>query len=50
MYDVSKIYELQTASVVWMFKQYLLKVNDIKSKKGADLLQHLVEYYHAQMK
>ncbi|XP_066268699.1 arf-GAP with SH3 domain, ANK repeat and PH domain-containing protein 2-like isoform X5 [Branchiostoma lanceolatum] len=28
--------------------EYLIKVNEIKTKKGADLLQHLVEYYHAQ--
>ena len=27
---------------------YLLKVNEIKTKKGADLLQHLVDFYHAQ--
>jgi len=28
--------------------EYLLKANDIKTKKGVDLLQHLVDYYHAQ--
>ncbi|XP_064596881.1 arf-GAP with SH3 domain, ANK repeat and PH domain-containing protein 2-like isoform X3 [Liolophura sinensis] len=28
--------------------EYLIKVNEIKTKKGADLLQHLVEYYKAQ--
>nr|CAD7259111.1 unnamed protein product [Timema shepardi]CAD7569147.1 unnamed protein product [Timema californicum] len=28
--------------------EYLIKVNDIKTKKGIELLQHLVEYYHAQ--
>ena len=28
--------------------EYLLKVNDIKTKKGVELLQHLVDYYHAQ--
>ncbi|KAK6630328.1 hypothetical protein RUM44_004995 [Polyplax serrata] len=28
--------------------EYLLKVNEIKTKKGIELLQHLVEYYHAQ--
>ncbi|XP_046429284.1 arfGAP with SH3 domain, ANK repeat and PH domain-containing protein isoform X2 [Neodiprion fabricii] len=27
---------------------YLIKVNEIKTKKGIELLQHLVEYYHAQ--
>ena len=30
--------------------QYLIKVNEIKTKKGADLLQHLVDYYQAQHK
>lgn len=28
--------------------QYLIKFNEIKTKKGIELLQHLVEYYHAQ--
>jgi Arf-GAP/SH3 domain/ANK repeat/PH domain-containing protein len=27
---------------------YLLKVNEIKTKKGVELLQHLIEFYHAQ--
>lgn len=30
--------------------EYLIKVNEIKTKKGIELLQHLVEYYHAQNK
>uniref|UniRef100_A0A4W5N655 ArfGAP with SH3 domain, ankyrin repeat and PH domain 1 n=1 Tax=Hucho hucho TaxID=62062 RepID=A0A4W5N655_9TELE len=28
--------------------QYLIKVNEIKTKKGVDLLQNLIKYYHAQ--
>ncbi|KAI1289605.1 Arf-GAP with SH3 domain, ANK repeat and PH domain-containing protein 1 [Halotydeus destructor] len=28
--------------------EYLLKANEIKTKKGVELLSHLVEYYHAQ--
>ncbi|XP_014679477.1 PREDICTED: arf-GAP with SH3 domain, ANK repeat and PH domain-containing protein 2-like isoform X2 [Priapulus caudatus] len=28
--------------------EYLIKVNEVKTKKGVELLQHLVEYYHAQ--
>ncbi|XP_071804297.1 arf-GAP with SH3 domain, ANK repeat and PH domain-containing protein 1-like isoform X1 [Asterias amurensis] len=28
--------------------EYLIKVNDIKSKKGAELVQHLVEFYRVE--
>ncbi|XP_042284332.1 arf-GAP with SH3 domain, ANK repeat and PH domain-containing protein 1a isoform X2 [Thunnus maccoyii] len=28
--------------------EYLIKVNEIKVKKGVDLLQNLIKYYHAQ--
>ena len=28
--------------------EFLIKVNEIKTKKGCELLQHLVEFYHAQ--
>ncbi|XP_039255228.1 arf-GAP with SH3 domain, ANK repeat and PH domain-containing protein 2-like isoform X2 [Styela clava] len=28
--------------------EYLIKANEIKTKKGVDLLQHLIDYYHAQ--
>lgn len=30
--------------------QYLLKVNEIKIKKGVDLLQNLIKYFYAQCK
>ncbi|KAL5013645.1 hypothetical protein ScPMuIL_007915, partial [Solemya velum] len=36
-----KIYQYQMC-------EYLIKVNEIKTKKGVDLLHHLVEYYKAQ--
>ncbi|RWS08892.1 arf-GAP with SH3 domain: ANK repeat and PH domain-containing protein 2-like protein [Dinothrombium tinctorium] len=36
-----KMYQLQMC-------EYLIKVNEIKTKKGVELLQHLVDYYHAQ--
>jgi len=29
---------------------YLIKVNEIKTKKGVELLQHLVDYYQAQLR
>ncbi|KAM5280887.1 arf-GAP with SH3 domain, ANK repeat and PH domain-containing protein 1 isoform 6-T6 [Ctenodactylus gundi] len=28
--------------------EYFIKVNEIKTKKGVDLLQNLIKYYHAQ--
>ncbi|XP_046549057.1 LOW QUALITY PROTEIN: arf-GAP with SH3 domain, ANK repeat and PH domain-containing protein 2-like [Haliotis rubra] len=28
--------------------EYLIKINEIRTKKGVDLLQYLVEFYHAQ--
>ncbi|XP_062842347.1 arf-GAP with SH3 domain, ANK repeat and PH domain-containing protein 2 [Trichomycterus rosablanca] len=28
--------------------EYLIKVNDIKTKKGVDLLQNLIKHYHSQ--
>ena len=36
-----KVFQLQMC-------EYLIKVNEIKTKKGVELLQHLVEYYNAQ--
>lgn len=36
-----KMFQLQAC-------EYLIKVNEIRTKKGVDLLQHLVEYYQAQ--
>lgn len=29
--------------------EYLTKANDVKVKKGVELVQHLIEYYHAQL-
>ncbi|NXE51476.1 ASAP1 protein, partial [Casuarius casuarius] len=41
--NVMHIYQHFSLSV-----QYLIKVNEIKTKKGVDLLQNLIKYYHAQ--
>lgn len=30
--------------------EYLMKANDVKVKKGVELVQHLIEYYHAQLR
>lgn len=32
-----------------LFMQYLIKANEVKVKKGVELVQHLIEYYHAQL-
>lgn len=57
-----RVFQLQMCEVMylwlqWLLKrdnrgwfQYLIKFNEIKTKKGIELLQHLVEYYHAQNK
>eukprot|EP00112_Aurelia_sp_Birch-Aquarium-sp1_P004331 Seg1489.4 transcript_id=Seg1489.4/GoldUCD/mRNA.D3Y31 product="Arf-GAP with SH3 domain ANK repeat and PH domain-containing protein 1" protein_id=Seg1489.4/GoldUCD/D3Y31 len=29
--------------------EYLIKANEVKIKKGVELVQHLIEYYHAQL-
>ncbi|CAG2170375.1 unnamed protein product [Oppiella nova] len=36
-----KLFQLQMC-------EYLIKVNEIKTKKGVELLEHLVEYYNSQ--
>ncbi|VDM33181.1 unnamed protein product [Hydatigera taeniaeformis] len=29
--------------------EYFIKVNEVKSKKGSDFLQHLIDFYHAHL-
>lgn len=38
-----KLFQLQMC-------EYLIKFNEIKTKKGIDLLQHFIEFYYAQQK
>ena len=35
---------------LYLLFQYLIKVNEIKTKKGVEFLQKLVEYYYAYCK
>ena len=34
--------------VCFVSTQYMLKFNDVKTKEGVDLAEHLIAYYHAQ--
>ena len=35
---------------IFLVVKLLIKVNEIKVKKGVELAQHLVEFYYAQVK
>lgn len=35
--------------IIFLFFKFLMKVNEIKVKKGVELAQHLVEFYYAQV-
>ena len=37
-------------NVIFLVIKLLIKVNEIKVKKGVELAQHLVEFYYAQVK
>uniref|UniRef100_A0A8B9KYC4 ArfGAP with SH3 domain, ankyrin repeat and PH domain 1b n=1 Tax=Astyanax mexicanus TaxID=7994 RepID=A0A8B9KYC4_ASTMX len=43
-----KMFHFLLFTFLWTFLplQYLIKVNEIKTKKGVDLLQNLIKYYH----
>lgn len=40
---------MKTEEGVFVF-QYLIKVNEIKSKRGVDLLQNMIKHYHSHNK
>ena len=40
---------IQFVSKYFCFLKFLMKVNEIKVKKGVELAQHLVEFYYAQV-
>ena len=33
---------------IYLYVQYLLKYNDVKTKRGVELAEHLLAYYQAQ--
>lgn len=35
--------------IIFLSFKFLMKVNEIKVKKGVELAQHLVEFYNAQV-
>lgn len=37
-------------SLLVFFPQYLIRVNEIKTKRGVDLLQNLIKHYHSHNK
>ncbi|GLD58153.1 arf-GAP with SH3 domain, ANK repeat and PH domain-containing protein 1-like protein [Lates japonicus] len=37
----------QLRNTVYLLEEYLIKVNEIKTKRGVDLLQNLIKHYHS---
>eukprot|EP00111_Clytia_hemisphaerica_P005677 TCONS_00016475-protein len=42
--------ERERRTFMYHTSEYLSKANDIKMKKGVELVQHLIEHYHAQLR
>lgn len=47
--EVSDESERERRQFMYNACEYLAKANEVKTKKGVELVQHLIEYYHAQL-
>uniref|UniRef100_A0A3B3XFX1 Uncharacterized protein n=1 Tax=Poecilia mexicana TaxID=48701 RepID=A0A3B3XFX1_9TELE len=48
--EIAEELEKERRSFQLSMCEYLIKVNEIKTKRGVDLLQNLIKHYHSQNK
>ncbi|CAL8081078.1 unnamed protein product [Calicophoron daubneyi] len=46
--EMTEELEKERHKLQWETCEYLIKVNELKSKRSAELLQHLIDFYYAQ--